>query len=500
MKTTLLSALLLAVGFAACVAPAQPTYRGNDGYGYNDRYDEYPNDNRYDDGNYDEFDEYAYRDFYDDLRPYGRWMNYPEYGQVWAPNAGPDFMPYSTNGYWTYTNYGWTWVSDYAWGWGPFHYGRWFFDDRAGWLWRPGRQWAPAWVAWGQTNGYYGWAPLFPGVNINVNIGFNRFPRRYWTFVPCQHLYNRNWRGYAVRNNTTIINNNVTIINNYGDRYGRPSRDGRGSYWRGPQVQDVERYGNTRIRPLRVENSNRPGSSRVEGDRVTVYRPNTNSRPEGVNRPGRDETSSNTAPSTRPGNGRWNRSGWGEPGAERPNAPAPDGTQRSDRPTREQNADGIGTYNRGTERRWNDTWSNRQPSTTQPAEQPQTYEQPRARPNVERPDWGSNSRSPERQQGTARPDNRNWDRSWDRPNTDRPAERPAQSQPVERPNWGENRRIAEPPARTESPSRPPERPSGDWQRQAPAPQPQRESAPAGRQDSGGNSSSGERPGRSRGPR
>lgn len=484
MKTTLLSALFLSLGFAACVAPAQPTYRGNNGYGYNDRYDDYPYDNRYDDyGAYDEFDEYAYRDFYDGLSPYGRWMNYPQYGQVWAPNLGPDFMPYSTNGYWAYTNFGWTWVSNYAWGWGPFHYGRWFFDDRFGWLWRPGRRWAPAWVAWGQTNGYYGWAPLLPNMGFNVNINFNLFPRRSWTFVPCRHLYNRNWYGYALRGgNTTIINNNVTIINNYG----RPSRDGRGGYWRGPQVNEVERYANTRIQPLRVENSNRPGSTRVEGDRVTVYRPDTRPGNGGVDRP----TSDGNVPSNRPNSGRWDRSGWGQPNGDRPTAPTPDATRSGDRTTRDQNADG--SYNRGTDRRWNDTWSNRQPSTAQPDGQNQTYEQPRTRPNVERPDWGSNSRNPERQQGTSRPDNRNWDRSWDRPNTDRSVERPAQSQPVERPNWGENRRSAEPPARVESPSRP----SGEWQRQAPA---QRESAPAGRPD-GGNSSSGERGGRSRGPR
>lgn len=491
MKTTLLSAFFLSIGFVACVAPAQPTYRGNDGYGYNDRYDDPPYDNRYDDpGNFDEFDEYAYRDFYDGLNPHGRWMNYPEYGQVWAPRVGPDFMPYATNGHWAYTNFGWTWVSSYAWGWGPFHYGRWFFDDRVGWLWRPGRRWAPAWVAWGQTNGYYGWAPLFPGVSVGVNINFNLFPRRYWTFVPCQHLYRRNWHGYALRGgNTTIINNNVTIINNYG----RPSRDGRGGYWRGPQVNEVERYANTRIRPLRVENSNRPGSSRVEGDRVTVYRPNTRPGNGGVDRPNPDGNAPGNVPSNRPNNGRWDRSGWGQPNGDRPMTPTPDA---SDRTTRNPNADG--SYNRGTDRRWNDTWSNRPPSTTQPDGQTQTYEQPRSRPNVERPDWGSNSRNPERQQDAPRPDNRSWDRSWDRPDATRPAERPSQSEsrPMERPNWGENRRSAEPPARVESPSRP----SGDWQRQAPAPQPQRESAPSGRPDNGGNSSSGERPGRSRGPR
>lgn len=488
MKTTLLSALLLTLGFTACVAPAQPTYRDYDEYGSD--YDR----NRYDDyGDYDEFDEYAYRDFYDGLNPHGRWMNYPEYGQVWAPNAGPDFMPYSTNGYWTYTNFGWTWVSNYAWGWGPFHYGRWFFDDRFGWLWRPGRQWAPAWVAWGQTNGYYGWAPLFPGININVNIGFNRFPRRYWTFVPCQHLYSRNWRGYAVRNNTTIINNNVTIINNYGDRNGRPSRDGRGGYWRGPQVQDVERYGNTRIRPMVIENTNRPGSTRVDGDRVTVYRPNT--RPGnaggGFDRPSRGETSNNDRPVTRPGN-RYERPD-DQPGVTRPGStwdrPSRSGETRSDETWRNSPSRSNEDFNRNT----------------QPADQPVTrpnngWERPQrsetTRPNVERPDWNSNSRNPERQPGMTRPGYGDQSRSNDsrpaegRPEVTRPAGRSDESgsRTVERPNWGSNR-GGDQPSRSQAPS-------GEVRQQSSG---NRESAPAGRSD-GGNSSSGGGGGRSRGPR
>src|SRR5947209_2737938 len=62
--------------------------------------------------------------FYNDLSPYGRWINHPNYGQVWVYNE-EGFRPYYTNGHWDYTDYGWEWVSDYDWGWAPFHYGRW---------------------------------------------------------------------------------------------------------------------------------------------------------------------------------------------------------------------------------------------------------------------------------------------------------------------------------------------------------------------------------------
>ena len=34
--------------------------------------------------------------FYDELSPYGEWIDNPTYGYVWVPNAGPDFYPYVT--------------------------------------------------------------------------------------------------------------------------------------------------------------------------------------------------------------------------------------------------------------------------------------------------------------------------------------------------------------------------------------------------------------------
>src|SRR5674476_1563111 len=70
--------------------------------------------------------------FYDQLSPYGQWVNHSNYGYVWIPDVGSDFVPYSTDGHWVSTNYGWTWASDYDWGWAPFHYGRWDYDNDLG--------------------------------------------------------------------------------------------------------------------------------------------------------------------------------------------------------------------------------------------------------------------------------------------------------------------------------------------------------------------------------
>src|SRR5690242_258030 len=60
-------------------------------------------------------DDVSYQTFYDQLSPYGQWIEDPEYGYVWMPNAGADFKPYATSGHWVYTDEGWAWDSDYPW-------------------------------------------------------------------------------------------------------------------------------------------------------------------------------------------------------------------------------------------------------------------------------------------------------------------------------------------------------------------------------------------------
>ena len=105
--------------------------------------------------------------FYDDLSPHGYWVDNRDYGNVWVPNVSPGFTPYATNGHWVFTNAGWTWFSDYPWGWAPFHYGRWYNDPFYGPMWVPGNEWGPGWVTWRSSAGYYGWAPIRPGISIN---------------------------------------------------------------------------------------------------------------------------------------------------------------------------------------------------------------------------------------------------------------------------------------------------------------------------------------------
>jgi hypothetical protein len=153
--------------------------------------------------------------FYDSLAPYGDWYLDAEFGWVWAPRGVRyGWRPY-TEGYWLYTDYGWTWVSSWNWGWAPFHYGRWHFHPHRGWVWLPGRDWAPAWVAWRSGDGWVGWAPLPPGVRFRAGVGLDFGNARldamidvhWWSFVEERRLTDRRLRSHVVPEprNVTLV-------------------------------------------------------------------------------------------------------------------------------------------------------------------------------------------------------------------------------------------------------------------------------------------------------
>jgi hypothetical protein len=113
--------------------------------------------------------------FYNDLAPYGAWIDLPGYGWCWQPTVVAmhhDWRPYCDSGHWVYTDAGWCWTSDYSWGWAPFHYGRWYMHERCGWVWLPDRVWGPAWVTWRTGGDYCGWAPLPPHADFVVGLGW----------------------------------------------------------------------------------------------------------------------------------------------------------------------------------------------------------------------------------------------------------------------------------------------------------------------------------------
>lgn len=206
--------------------------------------------------------------FYDELSPYGHWVDYSNYGYIWIPDVRREFTPYATNGHWVMTDYGWTWVSDYRWGWAPFHYGRWDYDDYYGWFWVPDNEWGPAWVSWRSGNGYYGWAPMRPGMNIHNSFNDNYRDIGRWNFVRDRDFGRRDIDRYFInRGNYTTIINNTTVINNT-----TTDRRRNATYVSGPEEDNVQRATGRNINRVRIQDHERPGQ-KLDKDQLTIYRP-----------------------------------------------------------------------------------------------------------------------------------------------------------------------------------------------------------------------------------
>ncbi len=219
--------------------------------------------------------------FYDELSPYGQWIQDPQYGYVWRPDVDQEeFRPYYTNGRWAMTEYGNTWVSNYDWGWAPFHYGRWVYNRYNNWVWIPDTVWGPAWVSWRSGGGYYGWAPLGPSISIGINIGRGgyRIPDMCWNFIPYSNIYYNSYPRYYGHRNRIYIQNTIIINNTY-------VRNNR-TYYTGPRADEIRRTTNQNVRVYSVNRSSRPGASRIDNNTVNIYNP----------RPVRGSSNANAAP------------------------------------------------------------------------------------------------------------------------------------------------------------------------------------------------------------
>jgi hypothetical protein len=210
-----------------------------------------------------------FQEFYDQLSPYGQWIEDSNYGYIWIPTAGPDFSPYLSNGYWVMTDFGWMWESDYDWGWAPFHYGRWDYNGSYGWFWVPDSEWGPSWVTWRRSEGYYGWAPMRPGVSISVTFSnYNDVPNDRWIFVRDRDIDRHDIGRNHIdrRNNPDIMNHSNVIDKTYYDNKRHTT------YVSGPGREDVQKITGNTIKPVSVHEKDKPGQSLSNGQ-LQIYRP-----------------------------------------------------------------------------------------------------------------------------------------------------------------------------------------------------------------------------------
>lgn len=91
------------------------------------------------------------------LNSHGSWIDL-DGTRAWRPRVSSSWAPYQ-RGRWRNTRAGLTWISNESWGWVPYHYGSWDYVPGWGWVWMPGRRWAPAHVYWYWGPSYVGWCP-----------------------------------------------------------------------------------------------------------------------------------------------------------------------------------------------------------------------------------------------------------------------------------------------------------------------------------------------------
>ncbi|MGC6566245.1 MAG: DUF6600 domain-containing protein [Akkermansiaceae bacterium] len=222
------------------------------------------------------------------LSPYGTWYDSPEFGPVWQPAVcrEPGWRPY-TRGRWVCTDLGWTWVSSEPFGWATYHYGRWTYIAHLGWIWVPGKTWAPNWCVWRSNDRYIGWAPLPPhtlGYGYNhwnsFNAGTLSLPNSSYCFVSIFH-FDQPIVGHClpVSHNATCFSAtiNITRIKVVNKRVfcGGPGyHDLSKKLGRKPPYCRIEDNKHSYHRPQPVQLRNR-----IKGDRLLVAAPAIKKRP-----------------------------------------------------------------------------------------------------------------------------------------------------------------------------------------------------------------------------
>ena len=199
--------------------------------------------------------------FYEELDPYGTWMDTSAYGRVFYP-SDPGYVPYQ-DGHWSQTEYGTTWVSAPSdpIGWAVCHYGRWIFVGR--WAWIPDTTWGPSWVDWREADTVVGWAPMAP-----VGVGI---PDRSWVYCPSGRLFDRGVRSHF------LGWRDVRRVHVRARPVRHRVRSARGTVWVAGPGEPWFRRNRVRVRPrryasvrVRPVDRGRGATVRVRDDRPSV--------------------------------------------------------------------------------------------------------------------------------------------------------------------------------------------------------------------------------------
>ncbi len=184
-------------------------------------------------------------------------------------NENKEYVPYN-DGQWVYTDQGWYFKANTPQEDLTSHYGRWALDPNLGWVWLPGKVWAPAWVEWRENEDYIAWAPVPPGVYIqNDVVNVTILNENRYTIVEKKQFIEPSvykYRYQYVENKNKImikemiktdgvIIKNKTVIN------------------KGPEVSVIEKKSGKKIEQVKIKKTGKKDEAVSTATEIGVYTP-----------------------------------------------------------------------------------------------------------------------------------------------------------------------------------------------------------------------------------
>jgi len=187
---------------------------------------------------------------------------------VVASEPEPYYVPY-TNGQWVYTDAGWYFRAPTPHEEIVHHHGRWVYSPSLGWVWIPGRVWAPAWVEWREHTDYIAWTPIPPSVYIVNNVVvvppiYPVYEERY-VIVERRYFVEPYVYKYKVKKGHFVINDwgrigGVTVIN-------------RTVVNHGPDISVIQTVTSNRIETVKIHKVKNIKNVKYSSNEFDVYSP-----------------------------------------------------------------------------------------------------------------------------------------------------------------------------------------------------------------------------------
>lgn len=195
------------------------------------------------------------------------WKPSEDLAVVRVEGVAPVYTPY-INGQWINTDAGWYFKAPTPAEEIVHHYGRWVESPTDGWLWVPGRVWAPAWVDWMENETDIAWAPVPPSAYIvNNNIIVPLIEKEQYVVVEkkyfmepqlYKYMYNENKNKIMIQEMTKtggIMVKNKTVIN------------------KGPEVIDIEKYWGNKIDVVKINKVKIKNDAKYSDNEFYIYAP-----------------------------------------------------------------------------------------------------------------------------------------------------------------------------------------------------------------------------------